>query len=208
MTAPLDVTERWIEILVEEPSAKALLQVLAPRIVPDVTVNIHEHNGKQALLKRLPRRLQGYRSFIGDHGRVVVLVDQDRDDCRLLKQYLETEAAQAGFLTRSTEPAGAYHVVNRIAIEELEAWYLGDWAAIQTAFPGVRQRSPHPDPDAIQGGTKEAFTRVLHESGHYKGRLPQIEVARAIAPHMDPARNISRSFQVFRDALRDLGSAP
>jgi len=31
--------------------------------------------------------------------------------------------------------------------------------------------------------------------------LRKIEAAEQIAPHMDPTRNTSRSFQVFRDAL-------
>jgi hypothetical protein len=41
----------------------------------------------------------------------------------------------------------------------------------------------------------------MREAGYFRTGLPKIEVAQHIAPHMDPARNTSRSFQVFRDAL-------
>ena len=52
-------------------------------------------------------------------------------------------AAEAGFLTRSQAFGRAWRLVNRIAVEELEAWYFGDWAAVRAervndfAAPGV-----------------------------------------------------------------------
>jgi len=36
------------------------------------------------------------------------------------------------------------------------------------------------------------------------GLLPQIEAARAISLHLDPVRNKSRSFAVFRDAVLEM----
>jgi hypothetical protein len=67
-------------------------------------------------------------------------------------------------------------------------------------YHGARYR----DPDAIAGGTWEAFERVLRQSGYFRGGLRKVEAARTIAPHIDPARNTSRSFQVLRDALVEL----
>jgi hypothetical protein len=139
----------------------------------------------------------------------VVVVDRDDQDCEQLKQELETHAAAAGLATRSTAPANTpWIVVNRLAIEELEAWYFGDWDAVRAAFPKVPATLPakagYRDPDRVKGGTWEAFERVLQQAGYFAGGLRKIEVARAVTPHMVPPRNRSRSFQVLHLALQDL----
>lgn len=198
------------EILVEEPSAEAALQILMPKMIgSDPTFKIHPHSGKQSLFAKLSGRLQGYAGWLPDDWRLVVLVDRDADDCAALKQQLEGAAAGARLLTRSTAKAAErIQVVNRIAIEELEAWFFGDPAAITAAFPRVSshlgKRAKYKDPDAIKGGTWEALERVLQKAGYYKAGLAKIEAARRIALHMDPERNVSHSFQVFCDSLRAL----
>lgn len=101
-------------------------------------------------------------------------------------------------------------MINRIVIEELEAWFFGDADALRSAYPGVsstlERKAAYRDPDAIQGGTWEALQRVLQRAGYYKGvkALPKLETAGRIAQHMDPARNRSRSFQVFRAGIESL----
>lgn len=86
-----------------------------------------------------------------------------------LKARLETAAAQAGLSTRSRPARGTHRVINRLAIEELEAWYFGDWEAVQTAYPkvssAVPRKSSYRDPDQIPGGTWETFERVLQQAG-------------------------------------------
>ncbi|HEV7669315.1 MAG TPA: DUF4276 family protein [Thermoanaerobaculia bacterium] len=95
-------------------------------------------------------------------------------------------------------------------VEELEAWFLGDIEALRAAYPRVpstlAQRRGFRDPDAIQN-TWETLERLLQKSGYHPQGLPKIAVARAISAHMDPERNASRSFQVFRDGLRELVGA-
>lgn len=54
-----------IEFLVEEPSAKAALSNLAPRIVPGVEFRIIPFQGKHDLLSKLPARLRGYNTASG-----------------------------------------------------------------------------------------------------------------------------------------------
>jgi hypothetical protein len=92
-------------------------------------------------------------------------------------------------------------------VEELEAWYFGDWSAVTAAYPrlsaGIPGRAQYRDPDAIAGGTREAFERVLQQGGYFQGGPRKIEAAQRIAPHMDPAR----SFQVFRDALLEAAAS-
>ena len=96
-------------------------------------------------------------------------------------------------------------MVDRIVVEELEAWYFGDWEAVRSAFPRVSSTVPnrrrYRHPDAVRGGTWEAFERVLQRHGYFRAGLREIEAARHIAPKIDPERNSSPSFATFRDAL-------
>ncbi|MEA3341355.1 MAG: DUF4276 family protein [Chloroflexota bacterium] len=199
----------YVEFLVEEPSMEAFLRVLLPRLMDTVHFEIRTFQCKNDLLKRLPDRLRGYVWFPENY-RIVVVVDRDNDDCLELKQELERHAAQVRLPTRTHPQRGHFTVINRIAIEELEAWYFGDWDAVRAAYPRVSENVPrragYRDPDAIVGGTWEAFERVLRRSGYFKGGLRKIQAARSVAPHIDPTRNSSHSFQVFRDALLELAS--
>jgi hypothetical protein len=201
-----------IELLVEEPSAEAALENLLPRIVGSaVSYHIHAYQGKQDLLTRLPTRLRGYAHWLPENYKIVVLVDEDRQDCHALKQEMEDIAAQAGFKTKSSPDAnGNFQIINRIAIEELEAWFFGDTAALHQAYPRIsknlRRQSRYRDPDAIVGGTAEALQKLLARKNYYSPAigLPKIETARRISQFMEPSRNRSRSFQTFHNALRAL----
>ena len=140
-----------------------------------------------------------------DELRVVVLVDEDRQNCQTLKLELEDAARQAQLETKTSSRGGSFQVLNRIAVEELEAWFFGDAEAISAAYPGVSpslsKRSRFRDPDNIGGGTWEALEKVLQNAGYHRGGLAKIKAAREIARHMEPERNTSHSFHVFRDGL-------
>ncbi len=198
---------RRLFLHVEEPSMHAALEALLPGLMArhPPTWRIIEHRN---LLAELPARLRGYARQADPALRVLVLLDRDARDCRLLKARLEDAARAAGLATK-TSPGwdGRFQVVNRIVVEELEAWFLGDVPALRAAFPGVpatlAARRGLRDPDAIQGGTWETLLRVLQQAGHYPGttRLPKIEVARRVAATMQPDANRSASFQAFRAGL-------
>jgi hypothetical protein len=194
-----------LEAMVEEPSMEAVLQRLLPQLIGNATFRIYTHNSKETLLRRLAHRLTAYRHILQPGWLVLVLVDQDSDDCRALKQSLEQHATAADLVSRTSAAGGEFTVLNRIVIEELEAWYFGDWQAVRKAYPRVppriSSRAAYRDPDAIKGGTWEAFERVMQRAGYFPRGLRKQQAAECIAPHMDPSRNTSRSFQVFRDAL-------
>lgn len=201
-----------VELLVEEPSCEAALRLLLPRILGATSFEVYPHSCKDELLTRLPDRLRGYAAWLPPGWRVVVVVDRDDDDCGDLKAQLETMARTAGLFTRSQpDKRGLFAVVNRLAIEELEAWYFGDWEAVRAAYPRVNANVPmqarYRDPDAIKGGTWEAFERILKAAGYFKTGLRKIEAARAVATHMDPSRNTSTSFRVLHDALVEMIAA-
>ena len=187
---------------------EAFLRVVLPMILGRTKFKIRPFQSKDQLLKNLPSRLQGYARWIPANHKIVVLVDRDNEDCERLKAQLEQIALNAGLATRSQPAGGQFTVINRIVIEELEAWYFGDWQAVQNAYPRVSPAIPrqqrYRNPDAIQGGTWEHFERILQRAGYYKNRLRKIEAAQSIGPFLDPENNRSHSFQCFRDALREL----
>lgn len=194
-------------VFVEEYSMEAALNVLLPKLLGDIEFQIIRFQCKDDLLKRLPERLRGYAGWLPDGWRILVLVDQDDDDCRQLKQRLDAMAHAAGLRTRAKLRSGErFQVANRIAIEELEAWFFGDWEAVRTAYPrvpaNVPQKSAYRDPDRISGGTWEAIERVLRQAGYFKTGLRKIELARSVAVHMDIERNGSRSFQAFAGVVK------
>jgi hypothetical protein len=150
--------------------------------------------------------LEGYASWLPDRWRILVLVDRDDDDCVVLKEKLEKIAAAASLKTKTAVGAGRkFQVVNRIAIEELEAWFFGDWEAVRNAYPrvpvGIPEKAAYRDPDSIAGGTWEALERVLKNAGYFTTGLRKIELARSVARHMDPRRNRSRSFRALVEAI-------
>ena len=197
-----------IEFLVEEQSAEAALSEFLPGLLGEnVAFQIHPHQGKRHLLNTLPGKLRGYSKWLPNDWRIVVLPDLDGQECGELKKKLEQIAREANLTTKTFAAGqGLFHVLNRIAIEELEAWFFGDVEAMCTAYPGVPRtlatKTAFRDPDAIRGGTWERLERVPKAAGYFKGGLTKIAAAREIAKHMQADRNRSHSFGVFRDGLR------
>lgn len=186
---------------------EAFLRSLLPRLLPDGrTFEVHPFQGKGDLLGKLEQRLRAYASWLPENWRIVVIVDRDHDDCLALKRVLEEASASAGLRSR-TAVGPKWQVVNRIAVEELEAWYFGDWDAVCLIYPRVPStipaRAAFRDPDSVPGGTWEAFERVLRQSGSIQGNLPKIETARLLGRVLDPKRNRSLSFRQFYSAVTE-----
>lgn len=198
-----------LHVLVEEPSMELALQALLPRMLrPGIRAELRQFQCKDELLKRLPERLTAYAQWLPDTAVVLVVVDRDDEDCRILKARLEDVAQHAGLVTRTAAINGRFQVINRIAVEELEAWFFGDWPAVCAAYPRMPATLPNRagfrEPDAIAGGTWEALEREMQRKGYFKQGLRKLEVAREVAVHMDPARNRSASFACLRAALAEL----
>src|SRR5260370_38278317 len=117
-------------------------------------------------------------------------MDADDEDCRQLKAQLE-KAARAARVTIRSKTGGPFQVLNRLAIEELEAWFFGDVEALYAAYPRIDvhlgNRAKYRDPDAIKGGTWEALERELQRLGYHPEGVPQTRVAAAGSAPEGPA---------------------
>jgi len=191
--------------LVEERSMETFLQVLLPKVLPETAFEIHPFKGKHDMMRNLKQRLRSYKKTLSPEKRLIVLVDRDNQDCKELKANLESYAQEANLVTRSSTSGQEWQVVNRVVVEELEAWYFGDWEAVCAAYPKVDRSIPrkaqYRDPDAIRGGTWEKFEKELKKRGYVSGGLPKIKTARDVAEHFIPGRNHSRSFNAFYTAV-------
>ncbi|RCX17704.1 uncharacterized protein DUF4276 [Fontibacillus phaseoli] len=179
---------------------KKALDVLIPKIIDTKhSFDVYNFRSKQDLMKKLESRLRGYSKLRNDWDfRIVVLVDEDRQDCKELKQFMVDTANVSGVRDIT---------LNRIVVEELEAWFFGDVAALRAVYPRIPESLGEQirfrNPDQIPGGTWEALDKTLIQYGYRTG-LVKTEAAEKIALHMDPWSNRSTSFKVFRDGIINL----
>ena len=113
------MTLKHLEALVEEPSMEALLTVLLPKLIGDATFRIYAHTSKDILLGRLASRLKAYRQMLQPGWVVLVLIDQDDDDCQALKRSLEREAAAADLISRTGAAGGVFTVLIALSSKSL-----------------------------------------------------------------------------------------
>ena len=127
----------------------------------------------------------------------------DEKDCREFKQEL-----LGVFNACILAPA----VLFRIAIEEMEAWLLGDRDAILAAYPNAKVNILDSYIQDAICGTWELLADAIYPRGaaelERKGYpiigAEKCRWAENIAPHIDVDGNQSPSFRVFRDGLRRL----
>jgi hypothetical protein len=211
-------------ILVEDLSGKKALDVLVPKIIGDGhTFVIHAYKGigripknmrdasnasKRILLDNLPKLLKGYgrtfQSYGAGYPSVVILVCDLDDKC--LKAF-KTELL--GILNACNPRPEARFC---FAIEEGEAWLLGDLNAVRLAYPKAKSDILDSYINDSICGTWERLADALFTGGsqslsslgwHAIG-AEKSEWADAIAPKMDVNGNNSPSFQYFRDKLLEL----
>ena len=195
-------------ILVEDNSTEATVAILLSRLLanhPEHTAEIVPFGGKQRMLGRLRERFYMLaRSHYAD--QVIVVIDQDTDDCEALKRRIYDDAVSAGLVLRyQSTPESSLRI--RIAMTELESWFIGDPAAVRAAYPRITERDlrlRRRDPDALSDAS-EWLGRRLTSHGYYSDRMRKIEAAQAIAPHLNlaPDANASQSFRLFLRTLRE-----
>ena len=214
-----------LEVLAEDQSGSIALECLLEKILganhTAHTWIIHPYKGlgripkglhrapdrkKRLLLHHLPRVLRGYGWSLPPSAAVVVVVDADDRDCVAFKREL-LDVLEAC----TPRPRTLF----RIAIEESEAWLLGDRAAVKQAYPDAKDSVLKRYKQDSICGTWEVLADAVHpggaaklkESGYPATGSAKCDWAENIAPCMDVDENRSPSFRVFRDGVRKLAAA-
>jgi hypothetical protein len=159
---------------------------------------------KRALLDNLPRLITGFGRTPGVDAAIVV-VDTDNRDCR---EFL----AELKVITESCNPRP--EVMIRLAVEEIEAWFLGDQAALLTAYPKANRNLLQSYKQDSICGTWETLADVVKPNGAAELRKlgfpasvdAKHEWAENIGPHLGLDRNASPSFNKFVQGLRRLAA--
>jgi hypothetical protein len=168
--------------LLEEPSAKDLLEGLVPRLLPpDWSARFIPFQGKQDLERRMSRFLRAWQN---PSARFVVLRDQDSGNC---------EAVKRGLVERCAE-AGRHDVLVRVACRELESWIVGDLDAFSEEFKvaaaaKAKRKAKFRNPDLLGSPMGELRSFVPT----YQKR----DGARRMGTRLDPGQNESTSFRNF-----------
>jgi hypothetical protein len=211
------------EILVEDASGKIALESILEKILgtngQEHSYKIIPYKGigripknlkgttdpiKRILLDQLPRLIRGYGKSLRDFpAAVVVVTDLDDKDCREFKQEMLN-------ILNACNPQPT--TLFRIAIEEGEAWLLGDCDAVKRAYPRAKKQVLNAYAQDSICGTWEKLADAVYTGGSQKLKKlgwPHIgkakcEWANNIAPHLDLENNQSQSFQIFRDGIRKL----
>jgi hypothetical protein len=208
------------EILVEDQSGKVALDILVPKIIGDNhTFKVISYKGigripqkmnngadasKRILLDNLPRLLAGYgKSWYQGYGVVIIVCDLD-DKC------LKNFRAELIALLNKCNPQPESRFC--IAIEEGEAWFLGDIPAIRQAYPQAKTAVLTAYTNDSICGTWEKLADAIYKGGSQNLTRQGWQVAgkekftwaEKITPYMDINHNSSASFNYFVRKLQEL----
>lgn len=207
------------EVLVEDQSGKVALDILVPKIIGDKhTFRVIPYKGmgripknmnsgtdanKRILSENLPKALAGYGKSLHGYGAVIVVCDLD-DKC------LKTFRNELIALLDNCNPFPETRFC--IAIEEGEAWFLGDIPAIKQAYPKAKDVVLNKYINDSICGTWEKIADAVYKGGsqkllkqgwHAVGSEKSVW-AEKITPYMDVDNNKSPSFNYFLKILREL----
>jgi len=181
---------RELVFLLEEFSAKAMLESLLPRILNEETAfRCIPFEGKQDLEKQLARKIRAYQN---DQARFIVLRDQDsHPDCTQVKAHLLELCKQSG------KPGKC---LVRIACKELEAFYLADLLAVEQALElkalaKQQQLRKFRTPDTLGSPSRELKALTSN-------RYEKVAGSRAIGKSLSLDNDRSPSFRNLITAIR------
>lgn len=174
---------KQLVFLVEEESAKVMLESLLPRILDSsIEPRLLAFEGRQDLERQMVRRMRGY---LNPQARFIVMRDQDvAPDCSVIKNNL---------LARCVEAGRQDATLVRIACHELESFYLADLVAVEAGLEinglvKYQNNRKFRNPDVLQNPSTELL--VLTEN-----RYQKVSGSRVIGKHLDFSNERSGSFK-------------
>ena len=208
-----------IEILSEDKSGAVVVERSVERICDAegtrAQINVRPHRGcgslpkdqnakppkfASSLLDLLPAKLRAYNNvYKGKDLILIIALDTDNNDPEPMRKEIYEAARTYAPDIRS---------VVGLSTEEIEAWMLGDRAAVIEAYPDCDKKVLDSYEQDSVCGTWEVLCRAISDNaeklieigypaiGHYKARW-----AEDISQYMMPQRNVSPSFNTFRMAL-------
>ena len=214
------------EILIEDESGKQMLNILMPKIISENdTFKVIGYKGigrlpknltsnsdvkTRILLEQLPRLLKGYgKTFSGYNStyKATVIVICDLDD-----KCLKTFRGELFNILNLCNPKPETRFC--FAIEEGEAWFLGDINAIELAYPEIKKSVLNNYENDSICGTWELLADAIYSGGSqalskqewYIIGAEKSAWAKNISLHMDVENNSSPSFRYFYKKIRELST--
>ncbi|MGJ5047832.1 hypothetical protein ACQR09_12245 [Bradyrhizobium oligotrophicum] len=214
-----------LEVLVEDQSGKRMLDLIVPKIIDGAhTFRVHAYKGigripkglasksdpaKRILLQELPRLLEGYGKAFASYPKgyaahVAIVCDLDDRDMKKFLKDLDSTLSSC-----RTKPKTEFC----LAIEEGEAWLLGDKQAVEKAYPKANKSVLSAYVYDSICGTWEVLANAIHTGGASAlQRLgwqavghEKFKWADTITPHLNIERNGSPSLAHFVRRLETLG---
>lgn len=208
------------EVLIEDQSGEKFLQNVLPKILGidnQHSWKIHPYKGigripqklskksnpqHRILLDQLPKLLGGYGKTYKNVPDCAVIVLVDLDD-----KNLETFLEQLENIRKEKSPG--LTVIWGIAIEEGEAWLLGDKAAILKVYPKAKQQILNRYKQDSICGTWEILADAIYPGGSKSLKkkgfphtgIAKCEWAEKISPHIIIENNESPSFKKFQEDI-------
>jgi hypothetical protein len=140
------------------------------------------------LLGLLPAKLRAFGKA-SPNDPVVVLLDADRDDWNVLRTQLVSILA-------ATAPR-PNEVLFRIAVEEIESWFIADTAAVQQAYPTANVAALAAIPvDTVVGAWEQLATALGFNPANCTGADKE-DWAREISPFLQLQGPPSPTFRAF-----------
>jgi len=180
---------KHLVFLLEEPSAREMLDALLPQLVPGISYRCIVFEGKQDLEKNLVKKIRAYRV---PESQFIVLREQDAGNCCRIKQKL------VELCKKAKKP----DCLVRIACRELESWYLADLRAVElglkiSGLTKHQKSKKYRSPDYLHLPSKEL--KQLTNNKYQK-----VAGSRSIGAYLDCKNKRSNSFRVFIEGIRKM----
>lgn len=203
----------FFEILLEGTSDVPVVKEILTRqfnLKEDINFRIHPNRDKgnlpqnpsampdpkhRGLLDQLPAKLRGY-SYLPDGYCVIVLVDADSTDCKELKKSLVDLYGQL-----DKRPSC---ILFRIAVEEIESWFLADINAVQSAYPKAKLSKISSIPPDRVVGAWEQIAEALGVNPQDCDGGDKREWSIRISPHLNFDQPKSPSLEAFINGIARL----